>query len=129
MVTLQNGSVRCFVKTYTDSALVTKTKDYQTLIRAQLPTDFKPFENEVHILGIDFVFPILKSMPQKITKAIEDGAVIYKCTRGDLDNHMKPIFDAMNTLVYKDDSIIVLLNNVRKFYGTDTKVIVKLKGC
>lgn len=126
---LMNGMVRCFVHAYTDSTLVTKTKEYQTMIKAQLPNDFKPFENEVHILSLDFVFTPLKSFSDKKLKAIESSAIVYKNTRPDqVDNLKKLPFDAMNGLIYKDDSIVVNEQNIRKYYGVNPGVFIKLKG-
>jgi len=56
------------------------------------------------------------------------GCRVFKVTKPDLsDNLNKMVFDAMNNLVFKDDSQIVLMENVRKFYGLTPKIIIYLE--
>ena len=47
-------------------------------------------------------------------KRIEEGGLIYKTSRPDLqDNLCKGLFDALSGIVFKDDSQIVKVNNLK----------------
>jgi Holliday junction resolvase RusA-like endonuclease len=131
VVVFGNGTthlVDCIIKSYPDSELEQIKKGYIACIQAQLPTEFKMYTEECHVISMDLVFAPLKSFSQKMMKAIESGAIVYKNTRGDVDNYQKLIWDSLNGLVYKDDSIIVSLNGVRKFFGLEPHVRIMLKG-
>ena len=38
---------------------------------------------------------------------ISAGKIVYKTSRGDLDNYSKALFDALNKIIWEDDSQIV----------------------
>lgn len=57
--------------------------------------------------------------PKSLKKTIQ-----YPCNkRGDLDNYIKTVFDAMNTVVFYDDSQVIFLS-ASKEYGTPGITIV-----
>lgn len=106
-----------------------RVKDYQRQIREQLPKDFIRFDARVHVTKMHFIFPPLKSFSRKIMDSIEKGDIIYKETKPDLpDNLKKLVNDSMSDLVYRDDSIIVSEDNVKKYYGTGGLIIIELEG-
>lgn len=49
----------------------------------------------------------------------------YPVKKPDLDNVVKIVLDALNTIAYKDDSQIVMISAVRK-YGNEPQVIVEI---
>ena len=63
---------------------------------AMLSNDFAPFENEPLECRVKFIFPLPKSRKNP-----------WATSRPDLDNLYKAVTDAMNGIVYKDDSQIV----------------------
>ena len=76
------------------------------------------------ILYIDVCKPLLKSFSKRQTEAAVRREVL-PIGRPDVDNYAKGIKDALNGIMYKDDSQIVELN-VRKYYAEVPKVVVKI---
>jgi Holliday junction resolvase RusA-like endonuclease len=110
---------------------VDRKKDYIRQIKEQLPKDFIRFEQRVHITKMHFLFSPLKEFHKIKGKmdAIRDGEMFYKETKPDLpDNCKKLILDSMSELVYKDDSIIVSEDNIKKYYGIGGCVIIEMQG-
>jgi len=106
-----------------------RTKDYIRQIKEQLPKDFVMFQEQVHVTKMHFVFAPLKGFSKKKMDQIRDGEIIYKNTKPDMpDNLKKLVNDSMSGLVFKDDSIIVTEDNVKKYYGTGGMIILELSG-
>jgi Holliday junction resolvase RusA-like endonuclease len=56
------------------------------------------------------------------------GGIIYKHTRPDLtDNLAKGLFDAMESVVFINDSLIVSLDDVKKYYGIQPRIEIELE--
>ncbi len=110
---------------------VDRKKDYQRQIRKQLPEGFIRFEQRVHITKMHFVFPPLKGF-HKIKgrmEALRSGEIFYKETKPDLPDNLKKLAnDAMSEIVFKDDSIIVSEDNVKKYYGTGGMLVIEMEG-
>lgn len=86
-----------------------KTRDAETNMRAQivqqLPPDFVPMNQAISItIAVCRSRP--KSKPKRITRPI---------TKPDLDNYIKTILDAMNTVVFEDDSQIVSIVATKEY--------------
>lgn len=108
-----------------------RVKDYQKQIRDQLPKDFVMFETCVFVRKMHFLYAPLKAFHKEKGKmeAIRNGKKYYKNTRPDLPDNMKKLVnDAMSELVYKDDSIIVSEDDVKKYYSVGGCVIIVLEG-
>jgi Holliday junction resolvase RusA-like endonuclease len=78
-----------------------------------------------------FLYAPLKAFHKEKGKmeAIRNGKKYYKNTRPDLPDNMKKLVnDAMSELVYKDDSIIVSEDDVKKYYSVGGCVIIVLEG-
>lgn len=104
------------VGSYQKSSVVDKNRSLALDAISQLPKGFKPFTGTLFTKAV-FVFPVLKSMPKQLVKSIEDGIVVYKPTKPDLiDNCMKGVYDALNGIVYHDDSLICRVSTA-KIYG------------
>jgi Holliday junction resolvase RusA-like endonuclease len=109
---------------------VDRKKSYIKQIKEQLPEDFLPFEHEVHITKLHFIFPPLKAFHniKGRMEAIREGEVFYKNTKGDLDNYCKILFDSLNEVAMKDDALIVSMDGVKKIYGVGGCVILEMDG-
>lgn len=115
---------------YQPQKMVDKKKEYQWEIKKQLPEGFTPFENEVHVTKLHFVYPPLKKFHKEKGKmdAIRAGEIFYKNTKSDIDNIQKMIWDSLNGLVMKDDALIVSLNDVKKYYGVGGMIVIEMEG-
>lgn len=116
-----------FVRHYQNDDLVKEIEAVKWLLKSQ-SVGHKPFEEEIIISKLDFIFPPLESMSKKQTDAIKEGAVIPKTTRGDIDNHMKMIFDCCNDIIWKDDARIWWIGNIRKIFGPKGQIIIEVYG-
>lgn len=67
----------------------------------------------------------LKSFSRRKKLLAEEGEV-RPTTKPDLDNHAKSICDALNGIIYKDDSQIVDLS-VSKFYSENPRVEIRIE--
>ena len=107
-----------FVKTYTDQ----KTRDYESLISQAARTamgETPPMEGPISA-SMYFRLPIPKSTPKKRVASLL-GGLVRPTKKPDLDNMNKAILDAMNGIVYKDDSQVVTIHS-KKVYSTHTGV-------
>jgi len=112
-----------FVSTYTP----TKTRDYEDLIKVaakQAMGSSEPLKTPVAAY-IYITVPIPQSYSKKRLKACLDGSE-RPCKKPDCDNVMKAFLDAMNGIVYDDDSQVVSLHGT-KVYGTIGIVEVLVK--
>jgi Holliday junction resolvase RusA-like endonuclease len=96
-----------------------KTRDAEANIRSQivqqLPNGFIPFKDALSI-SIEVYRSKPKSKPKRVT---------HPTTKPDLDNYLKTILDAMNTVVFEDDSQIISIN-AKKEYGIP-KIKIEIK--
>jgi len=112
-----------FVSTYTP----TKTRDYEDLIREaakQAMGSNEPLKTPVAAY-IYITVPIPQSYPKKRFKACLEG-LERPCKKPDIDNILKAYLDAMNGIVYDDDTQVVSLHST-KVYGTVGLVEVLVK--
>lgn len=99
-----------------------KNTEYKGCIKAlamnQMPMNWIVTDKPVKILKAYYVFPTLKSMPKKLVKQIEEGAIYYKQSKPDLmDNLNKATLDALTGVIWRDDSQIVHSSDSYKIYG------------
>jgi Holliday junction resolvase RusA-like endonuclease len=112
-----------FVSTYTP----TKTRDYETLIAEaarQAMGSSEPLKTPVAAY-IYITVPIPQSYSKKRSTACLDG-LERPCKKPDADNILKAYFDAMNGIVYEDDSQIVNIYATKR-YGAVGMVEVLVK--
>ncbi len=94
-------------------------------VKSQLPKDFKPFDEPISI-EVLFVFPIKETCKKSERNFIEQGGYVYKDTKPDLhDNLMKGLFDALEGIVYVNDSRICMVKSA-KIYGTQPRIELKV---
>lgn len=105
-----------FLQKYQSKEVVQNEKNIAFDVKSQLPEGFIPFSGALKVKAI-FVFPPLKSFPKAKLNSLAAGSTIYKTTKPDLtDNLMKGTMDAMNGLVFTDDSIIAEVES-KKIFG------------
>lgn len=92
-------------------------------IRSQLPAGFKPFDCAIAVKKLWYVFPPVSSLRKAEKLTIENGGYINKRTKPDLsDNLNKQLFDAMQGIVYLNDSQICQMDGLRKYYGNRPRI-------
>jgi Holliday junction resolvase RusA-like endonuclease len=114
-----------FVQTYTPD----KTRNYEALIKEaaiEAMGSSEPLETPV-TLYLYIRAPIPKSLPKKRIEACLNG-LEKPIKKPDASNVLKSIEDAMNGVVYKDDSQIVNIH-VAKVYSSVAGVDVCVKEC
>lgn len=103
-----------------------KSKNYKkfvaTMAKQQWPHD--PIESAI-ALQIDIYRPIPKSI-SNIRRERKENKEILPIVRPDASNYAKGIEDALNGIVYKDDSQIVDAR-IRKFYSINPRVEIQVK--
>lgn len=92
-----------FVSTYNPQE--TEAGRFMLLAKSQLPVNFKPLEGPLRAL-CEFRVPIPSSKSKK-AKAAMLAREVWPTGRPDLDNYVKFVKDALNGLVWGDDSQIV----------------------
>jgi Holliday junction resolvase RusA-like endonuclease len=114
-----------FVQTYTPD----KTRNYESLIKEaaiEAMGSSEPLETPVN-LYLYIRAPIPKSLPKKRIEACLNG-LEKPIKKPDASNVLKSVEDAMNGVVYKDDSQIVNIH-VSKVYSTVPGVDICVKEC
>ena len=103
-----------FVSTYTP----TKTRDYETIIKeaAQKAMGASEVLETPVTVAIYITVPIPSSYSKKRTQACLNG-LERPIKQPDIDNIAKCFLDAMNEIVYKDDTQVLTLH-ITKVYGT-----------
>ena len=112
---------------YTPAKLKKYVKDLKLQIQAQF--NEKLTEKPVHIKRLHFYFSCTKTMikNKKICGQIGAGFVIPKTTKPDIDNCMKPLFDSMEGIVFKNDSQIWAIDEIRKYYRHNSGILIELE--
>jgi Holliday junction resolvase RusA-like endonuclease len=114
-----------FIQTYTPD----KTRNYESLIKEaaiEAMGSSEPLETPV-TLYLYIRAPIPKSLPKKRIEACLNG-LEKPIKKPDASNVLKSVEDAMNGVVYKDDSQIVNIH-VSKVYSSVSGVDVCIKEC
>lgn len=106
-----------------------KINDYKDevrrLVREQLPSCFSAItaDTPIFVTKLHYVFEYLKSF----SKAKRDS-VTFRVTKPDLhDNLNKALFDALEGVVWERDQNVVGMDNVRKYYGPEDKILIEIQ--
>lgn len=117
-----------FMRSYQTKEVKQNEQNIQAQILAALPEGFEPFKNPIAIKKLHYVFTPLTSFSKKIKAEIDNGAWIYKSTKPDLtDNLSKGLFDAMQGIVFLNDSQIVSMTDVKKYYGNVPRIEIEME--
>lgn len=126
----KSGKMKGKVVSYQKTSVKNKETELALIAKSQLPKGFKILDEPIGV-SILYVFPILSSFTKKEKEFIENGCIIYKDTKPDLtDNLNKGLFDALQGIVYTNDSRIVKIIDSSKIYGKNPRTeltIFKLK--
>lgn len=113
---------------FTDSKIKYYENDLKNQIKKQLPTGHKLIEDAIKVTHILYVFPVRKTEKKQNICMIDSGNYLLKTTKPDLsDNLQKALFDAMEGIVYKNDSQICIIENIKKVYGTTPRIEIELE--
>ena len=112
-----------FVSAYTP----TKTRDYESVIKdaAQKAMGSNELLETPVTVAIYITVPIPQSYSKKRSEACLNGSE-KPIKKPDIDNIAKCFLDAMNEIVYKDDTQVLTLH-ITKVYGTIGMVEVMVK--
>ena len=90
-----------------------KYQDYKDYLKYYLTSlNLNKFDDKPLYLNIIFNIQIPKSLSKK--KKLElNGQYIIK--KPDIDNYLKSVMDAMNGIIYKDDSQISSISIIKKY--------------
>ncbi|MCO5250748.1 MAG: RusA family crossover junction endodeoxyribonuclease [Candidatus Kapabacteria bacterium] len=109
---------------YQTKEVIQNADNIRSQIVTQLPPSFKIIDSPVKVATV-YIFPPLKSFTKKMKKYIENGGLIIKSTKPDLDNLEKAINDAMQGVVIVNDALISRVVKGR-YYGMTPKVIISI---
>ncbi|OUL03431.1 RusA family crossover junction endodeoxyribonuclease [Bacillus spizizenii] len=114
---VRNGKVRMH-----DPA---KSKDFKQYV-ALVASQYRPEKVITGPVAMDV--RVFRPMPKKVSnskkkKESAEKGLLRPTTKPDVDNYVKGVKDALNHLIYKDDSQVVDLK-VSKFYSEDPRVEV-----
>jgi Holliday junction resolvase RusA-like endonuclease len=110
-----------FVTTYNPQE--TEAGRFALSVMAQLPEGFQPLPGALR-LSCDFNMPIPNSATKR-QKAEIDIGIRKHVKKPDLDNLCKFIKDAMNGIVWQDDSQVVILE-ARKRYSYQPSTVIEI---
>ncbi|WP_100408293.1 RusA family crossover junction endodeoxyribonuclease [Bacillus solitudinis] len=102
-------------------------KQYVKLVASQHKPE-KPIEGQIQLM-VEIYRSIPKSMPKYKRELIKDMKV-RPVTKPDVDNYIKAIKDALNGVIWRDDSQVVTLV-VSKWYSENPRVevnVIELEG-
>lgn len=119
------SSVGSYVKAYTPA----KTASYENLVKLmyQEAAQGKRFEDDEPLcMTVEAFYDVPKSTPKKkAEKMLADE--IRPTKKPDLDNVLKIIADALNTVAYRDDTQLIAAT-ITKRYSLTPCVIVTIKS-
>jgi Holliday junction resolvase RusA-like endonuclease len=95
-------------------------------IEAQLPQGHIPYQKGVIIKDLTFAYPVLKNTPGYQLRHLDQGGLLYKKTKPDLDNLQKNLFDACKGVVFLDDSQIVEITNIKKIFARQPEITFEI---
>ena len=113
----QSVRVTRFGRTYQPKRIADYKQQIQEAVREQLPSGFSCIKADtpIAVTKLHYVFQYPKSMPKYKR---ESSYIQYKVTKPDLhDNLFKAVIDAMEGIIFTNDSRIVKLENAQKIWG------------
>lgn len=113
-----------FIMSYQSKEVIDNASNISKVVLSQLPLNYVPYDEPIGV-RMKFVFAALKSWNKSTKTLFESGEVIYKVSKPDVDNLQKSVFDAMNKIVYTDDSRIAKVE-VEKIYGKEPRIELEI---
>ena len=117
-----------FIKSYQSAKVKENESNIRMQVLDQLPADFTLTSKPIRVTKLHYVFAPIKSLKKSDLKAMAAGELIYKATKPDLtDNLNKGLFDALQGIIYANDSQIISLDDVKKIYGQRPRIDIELE--
>lgn len=123
----QSVRVTKFGRTYQPKRIADYKEELQKAVRGQLPDGFCCIKADtpIHITKLHYVFEYPKTFPKYKKEGIEPN---YKVTKPDLqDNLNKPLFDALEGILWERDQNIVSMDDVKKYYGITDHILIHIR--
>lgn len=118
---------KTFVQSYQTKAVKEEERSIKMIIKEQLPEDFICHDGPIEVASLKFSFPPVSSLRSAEKKMIQNGLDIPKITKPDLtDNLAKGLFDAMEGIVYTNDSKIFHVRKSLKVMSNTPGIKIKL---
>jgi len=112
---------------YKDKKVEQNENNIRAVVLGQLDPGFVPFAGGVVVNLLTYIFPPLKTFNRKTLQEIEQGGIVYKTTKPDLtDNLNKALFDALQGIIYINDSQICEIRQAQKIYGTRPGILLEI---
>lgn len=111
-----------YVQTYMPTHYTEHKEHVARLVTSMLPDDFEITRNGID-MRIVFIMPIPKSFSKKKRAEVIDKGHIMK---PDLDNLIKTYKDALEGIIYNNDSQICCVEAI-KMYGEVPKVVIEME--
>lgn len=115
-----------YVTKYQPKSNIKWKEQIKFLTYKQLPENFVILDCELIVTKLIFIFKLPANAPKYLITKIKNGDIVYKNTKPDIDNLQKGFFDALQGIVYKNDSRIVSMRNIKKIYGIDYGIIAEI---
>lgn len=126
IVTKKDG--KQFIQHYQTKEIERYEEDIRKMAIYQLGSGFKPLDCPIKVSRLTVAYKPLKGFNASEKEIISKGGWIFKYTKPDLnDNLLKPIFDALEGLVFTNDSRICEIDNLRKIYYKKPGIWITLK--
>jgi len=123
---VQSGG-RPYTQHYQTKAVKDEERSIKMIIREQLPEGFTCHAGPVIVAELRFQFPPTASLPKKVRDKLAIGYDYPKTTKPDLtDNLQKGLFDAMEGLVFVNDSRIFEVFRCQKVYTNNPGIKILL---
>lgn len=119
---------KIYVQHYQTSEIKRNEKNIAFDVKSQLPPGFIPYSGAIHVKKLLYVFAPQKGWPKYKLKELEQGKIFYKDVKPDLtDNLNKPLFDALQGIVFLNDSQICKISDVEKIYGLIPRIEIEFE--
>lgn len=116
-----------YIHSYQTKDIVEDERSKKIIIKEQLPEGFEIIQGAVIVSKLHYIFPPLKSFSKKTLEQIKQEYIIYKTTAPDLDSNLnKSLFDAMQGIVFLNDSQVCDINNLKKYYGFEPRTEIEI---
>ncbi len=116
-------SFRMGKHSYQSKAVTDYQKAIKAMALAQTSQDMRPLSGELFV-SVEFVWGHPKSWGKKRIAELRERSV-YKPSRPDIDNLCKGVFDALNGVIWNDDSQIVAIHAWKR-YGYVDAIIMRV---
>ena len=115
-----------YVQTFQPAANKEWKRTIKLAVSEQLPPGWRPFKDTPLWVRTVYVFPALASFRKAEKETIENGGLILKHTKPDVnDNLNKGLYDAMTGVVWDDDSRVAYAESF-KIFGKEAGIIVSV---